>query len=241
VGGVKIIYSGYIRQCTISNNTAFVEGNNWFIEREDFNCSYCITYPTNSLQNAYACRETEPDIVGIYNPHIMPESACIDAGTNILTEGVDIDNEPRLVGLRTDIGCDEFTNISGELTARIISPGAKIPVNHTTTFLSAIEGKAAEFVWMADSGAGILSMTNAVQIECEWETPGFYPVVSGFTFSNGYTYADGDDLDESGGGVLLDESGVVTNCLIVCNTSAKDGGGVMLNRGGTVIDSRIAP
>ena len=51
-------------------------------------------------------------------------------------------------------------------------------------------------------------------------------ILDGFTVTNGYTQSLSWDLDESGGGVLvLNESGVVSNCTLIGNAAHKQGGG----------------
>ncbi len=52
--------------------------------------------------------------------------------------------------------------------------------------------------------------------------------ISGFTLSNGYTRLDSYPFNSKyscGGGVHAEKGGVVTNCIITCNSASSDGGG----------------
>jgi len=60
----------------------------------------------------------------------------------------------------------------------------------------------------------------------------------GFTLSNGFTRTDGDLLyDRCGGGVFLDRSSFVSNCVITRCDAYLYGGGALLNYGGQLVDS----
>jgi hypothetical protein len=51
-------------------------------------------------------------------------------------------------------------------------------------------------------------------------------ILDGFTLTNGYTRAFGHiSREQGGGGAWCESRGVVTNCILVGNTSARDGGG----------------
>jgi len=65
-------------------------------------------------------------------------------------------------------------------------------------------------------------------------------VVSGFTLSNGFTRLLGDDVyEQSGGGALLDNGGLLTNCIIIENYAYKLGAGVYCLEGGKINFCRI--
>ena len=69
-------------------------------------------------------------------------------------------------------------------------------------------------------------------IRCVYVGPG--AILSGFTLRYGYTRASGDPfLEMSGGGVLSETSGSITNCVITGSSASLDGGGIY---GGTAYD-----
>jgi len=65
--------------------------------------------------------------------------------------------------------------------------------------------------------------------------------LSGFTLSNGFALNYGNDVpDQIGGGVYIQQDGVVSNCVITSCKALNDGGGaVCINYSGMIIDSTI--
>ena len=60
-------------------------------------------------------------------------------------------------------------------------------------------------------------------------------ILAGFTISNGTTHAVGHaSYNRGGGGVLLDQGGVLSNCLVIANTATNQGGGILCYYGGSV-------
>ncbi len=77
--------------------------------------------------------------------------------------------------------------------------------------------------------------TNAVR--CLYMSAG---TVSGFTFSNGHTRTYGDyDYERSGGGVLCNFNGIITNCIVSGNKAYQLAGGVYCLYNGIVRDCKI--
>jgi hypothetical protein len=65
-------------------------------------------------------------------------------------------------------------------------------------------------------------------------------LLSGFTITNGHTYATGDwGAYQRGGGVILYQGGTVSNCVIRGNSANITGGGVDFHYGGVVADCLI--
>ena len=65
-------------------------------------------------------------------------------------------------------------------------------------------------------------------------------VISDFTLSNGFTRLLGDNVyEQSGGGALLDNGGMLTDCVIIANYAYKCGGGVYCLEGGEINFCRI--
>lgn len=59
--------------------------------------------------------------------------------------------------------------------------------------------------------------------------------LSGFTLTNGHTHASGASFYElAGGGILVENGGVISNCTISFNSAANEGGGGYCNYGGTL-------
>ena len=64
--------------------------------------------------------------------------------------------------------------------------------------------------------------------------------LNGFTLKNGSTLSSGDqNINQGGGGALLDHGGTLTNCIVSGNRCNKQGAGVNLHHGGTVINCTI--
>lgn len=63
----------------------------------------------------------------------------------------------------------------------------------------------------------------------------------GFTVTNGHTHTIGAYRvhDESGGGVFLDQGGIVSNCTIRSSSANSDGGGVFCTNGGQVVNCTL--
>jgi hypothetical protein len=77
--------------------------------------------------------------------------------------------------------------------------------------------------------------TNAVR--CLYMSAGS---VSGFTFSNGHTRTYGDyDYERSGGGVLCNFNGTITNCIVSGNSAFELAGGIYCLYNGIVKDCEI--
>jgi parallel beta-helix repeat protein len=114
-GGVRIANKGIIKNCIIWGNVASSQDNDIYIQVvESPNILYCdISDSPFCGQNGNICED--PMFVDPENNdyHLRPDSPCIDAGdpnfVPVLGE-TDIDVEPRVMGIRVDIGADEFTS-----------------------------------------------------------------------------------------------------------------------------------
>jgi len=122
-----------MRHCTIVQNTAGLGGGifcNRYGEHEIGNCIVWANTATDSPQIAGTPSVSYCDVQGGYpgvrninadpllvrpitgDYHLTADSPCIDAGYRLYVPSyreTDFDNEPRIMGLQTDIGADEFT------------------------------------------------------------------------------------------------------------------------------------
>ncbi|MBN1673525.1 MAG: type VI secretion system tube protein Hcp [Kiritimatiellae bacterium] len=115
---------------------------------------------------------------------------------------------------------------NGELHGRlIVAAGVRV---------HSVNGPGSTTILGATDAGG--SGPNAAR--CAYLGPGAELV--GFTLSGGQTRASGALLDQCGGGVLLDEGGMVSNCVVTGNAAAGFCGGVYCRNGGTVAGCTVS-
>ena len=73
-------------------------------------------------------------------------------------------------------------------------------------------------------------------VRCAYLTAG--SLLSGFTLSNGFTL-DGFSKHSYGGGVYLDEGGILSNCTITACSAKAQGGGAFCNNSGLITECRF--
>ncbi|MCK5851812.1 hypothetical protein KAH27_02175 [bacterium] len=171
-GGVYCADSGKMVNSLIYNNEA-PEGTNIFLENPGTGITYCCTTPLISGSGNISAN---PMLAGVFNPHIVSNSPCINTGINSsVPVSVDIDFEQRIFGGTVDIGCDEFINggMTGGLSVAIITDYTNSVINFPLTFISDIQGKADTFQWNIE-GFGIPE--NKTFITKMWSTPGNYKI-----------------------------------------------------------------
>lgn len=104
--------------------------------------------------------------------------------------------------------------VAGSMTNRVSLSKAVVLRSVNGPAVTMIEGAAA-----AGGGDG----DGAVR--CAYV--GTNATLCGFTLTNGHTRADGDlVLEQRGGGAWCEPSGMISNCVLVCNSANKRGGGV---------------
>jgi len=88
-----------------------------------FSCSTPLAEGTQGINNI----ADEPRIASLLDPHLLPGSPCINAGTNKpgLEAAQDFDGDLRINGDRVDLGADEFWPIHSPIRFR--SPSACPP------------------------------------------------------------------------------------------------------------------
>ncbi|MBA4387018.1 MAG: hypothetical protein C0404_03495, partial [Verrucomicrobia bacterium] len=197
-GGGVYSYNTLIRNCTVVSNTAYVDGGgiygscdadharqnsiiydnsapanpNWSSGTYNYSCTIPLPSGMGNITN-------QPGTLGLRNPHIVSNSACVDAGFNQAASamGVDIDGEDRIIGGRVDIGCDEFlaSGATGVLSAAIsVLPGCSAAAGYPLSFAANIQGRAHSFTWTFGDG---VETTNMVVAPHSWNATGVYAVV----------------------------------------------------------------
>ncbi len=97
----------------------------------------------------------------------------------------------------------------------------RVVINRAVTITS-VNGPGVTFIVGQGSGTG----TNGDgAVRCVYV--GGNALLAGFTLTNGHTRSTGDfSQEQSGGGAWCATSGVLSNCVLVCNSANFSGGGV---------------
>lgn len=201
-GGVLCYYGGSVVNSTFVGNRAFVQGGgvycegggtvrnsimyynhgamgaNWLgvgggISFEN-NCTAPLPEGPGNFTNA-------PAMAGINNAHLLTNSPCIGAGSNLLASGIefDMDGEARILYGRVDAGCDEFSppGLVGPLFAAVAAQSLRTAPGSALDFWAIVEGMASRTQWTVDTGAGLRSVTNSMQLQQSWPAAGSYNVI----------------------------------------------------------------
>ncbi len=262
-GGLWVVNnsSPFIVNNTVVNNTASGPGTGIGSSGSQtfpFDITNCIVWG-NDLYN---CTATYSDIEGGYpgegninadprfvdiaggNLHLLPDSPCINAGNPNYVPGpyeTDIDGDPRVIGLRIDMGADEVDTellvpteyetiqaaIDASYNGNIVIVAPRIytgPGNRDIDF----KGKA---ITVRSTNPNDPNVVAATIIDCNGSEAephsGFIfqngedanSTLEGFTITNGYANA--------GGAIYcIASSPAVKNCIFSKNVSKWDGGGI---------------
>lgn len=166
-------YKSTLYNCVLYyNTTATPDGANY----DDISTmSYCCTWPLPSGVGNFT---NAPGISAFDNPHLLPGSACIDAGWN--TYGgiaTDVDGDARTNGPAVDVGCDEFwaASATGALAVAIaVSPSTNTVVGFPLSFQATIEGRPSTVRWQFGDGTVV---TNQNPVSHGYAGVGSYAVV----------------------------------------------------------------
>ena len=190
-GGLWTDTGGRIRNSILFDNLAAF-GNNWFNDSGSSPVyDHCCITPDPGGPGHIGL---PPMLAGRFNPHLLTNSPCINAGDSAWASGVDIDNEARLAGTAPDIGCDEVdpTNLVSDIRGGIYAPATNVTVQTPITFYADTQGQIRWMVWSAqdpDADGGYVNWTNAPSITHAWNTPGDYLIL--LQAFNGIWYGDG--------------------------------------------------
>ena len=174
-GGIRCRTGGDLRNSIVYHNIAPEHPNfenmgyNDYPDR--FSYKNCCIFP--DFEDGEENIISDPKLAGIANPHLLPESPCINAGNNEFATGYDLDGEIR-INDTVEIGCDEYfdNNIVGNLDVGIIASITNLTINSSCEFISNIKGKALRIVWNIGENE-----SNAMKIVHSWAEPGNYPVI----------------------------------------------------------------
>jgi hypothetical protein len=183
-GGIYLsVYSAMVRHCTIVGNTAEVGGGIYCAELDEVAIADCIVRSNRASRGpqisatpsvSYSNIEGHWQGLGNINAdplfmdpgsgdyHLSIGSPCIDAGDPqyIPYPGqADLDNEPRVMGLRVDMGADEYTS----------SPTAVLNVYpKQLVFHADVNGANPESQVLHIENAGFAPLTWAITKDCPW-------------------------------------------------------------------------
>lgn len=136
----------------------------------------------NNCTRGYASSFTgsisnEPMFAGYLNPHLLPNSPCIDAGTNLAAQSaLDFDGEMRTNGANVDIGCDEFwwSGCTGAIAIAVSSSWTNVAPGYPVVVDATAEGR---ITGLAPSAPGGVLLTNAVRrYSFSFPSVGLFPV-----------------------------------------------------------------
>jgi hypothetical protein len=182
-GGIFLVVKATLKNCTIISNTAQESGGifcNKYANIKIENCIVCDNTaadlpqiggnPTVSYSNiqggftGIGTIDTNPLFVntGAGDFHLSSLSPCIDAGDPYflpIPSERDIDNEPRVMGIRADMGVDEFT----------ATPTPVIGISPTSfTFQADQGGSNPEEQVLSVHSAGYSNLIWNISHDCSW-------------------------------------------------------------------------
>jgi PKD repeat protein len=159
----------------IYHNTALYNPN-WVSSVLGGSLNACCTVPPPSYELGNITND--PQIVSLSDPHLLPTSPCIDAGSNEVWSllDIDIDGESRLNGDRVDIGADEFWGggVTDALYAAISLPmGDTMAPGYSILIQADITGRCEQTLWTLPDG---LSLTNVALFFRTFTNAGLYEI-----------------------------------------------------------------
>jgi len=272
-GGVIGISGGAVVNCTIANNHSDLDGGG-MCESALFGAvttrvQNSIVYHNTAVSNGanafgpllsweYSC--TTPGVPGPGNLdddprfvarefnqcHLSANSACVDAATNMvwMAGATDADGNPRLQGMRPDMGayeqCVRYVATNG-LHLNPFSDWTTAATNLADGLAAATPGSTilvgpgcydAGVVLRVDTQYWSVLKSIAGAAQTTLSGGGAHRIMSinaAAFLLDGFTIADGLSVDTAGG--LNVTTGIVQNCVIVNNRTGQLGGGLALESG----------
>lgn len=164
--------SDTLYNCIVYFNTATVDAN-W---SGNTSIQFCCTTPLPGF--GLGNFTNLPRLAGIYNPHPVQSSPCIDAASaQYVATATDLDGNPRTNGPAVDVGAIEFTEsaYTGALSAAIgVVPSSNVVAGFSLGFVAAISGRPDQFTWDFGDSA---SATDATITAHAYSSTGTYLVV----------------------------------------------------------------
>ncbi len=164
------IFGSYAWNSIIYYNTAQKDAN----YNNSSVLQHCCTWP---LPEGPGNITNSPLIASRSNPHLLPDSKCINAGNNsVLNIPYDINRGPRTNDATIDIGCVEYgaTSSTGQLSANIeVLPTTNAISNYPLQFQANIFGQPTS--WTIAFGDNT-SVTNIFSAYHSYESTGTFTV-----------------------------------------------------------------
>lgn len=167
---------GGVSGTTISNSIVYYNTDQFGSPNHAYSIvSYsCTTPDPGGIGNI----TNSPGLAGLWNPHIVTNSPCINRGTNSewMAAAVDVDGEPRLAG-SVDMGCDELytsgmnTSIFVVVTADRTNAVVGVPIR----FGVEISKRPRHFSWNFGDGS---SASSETVVEHAYTQAGYYVVTN---------------------------------------------------------------
>ncbi len=157
-------------------NKARVTGHNFADHWERYwrdRPQYCATEPVAGTNGVIAI----PRLVSLENPHLLPDSPCIDAGNDAFATGQTVDflDGARQTGAHVDIGCVEAGShmATGNLSGEILLDASRWAVGFPCTPRARIQGVPLNYTWSFGDGVSTSGVFNPAH---RYRTPGSYDV-----------------------------------------------------------------
>lgn len=169
------VQAGGIDDATIRNS--IVAYNSAPLYADCRSCSFSYSFTSDGSTGA-GNLGGDPGLVCPSSPYLLPDSPCIDAGTNAYVVGRDIDGRSRVSGAYVDMGCHELgTGTAGgpALAVEIDAPYTTAVRGERVPFVARITGHATGYRW--DWGDGTTGDIKAATPEHCFAVTGMVDVV----------------------------------------------------------------
>ncbi|MFH0908255.1 MAG: choice-of-anchor Q domain-containing protein [bacterium] len=185
-------YNGTLYNCTLAGNAATNYGGGAYYGTQ-YNCIVYYNQAPNgpnyySSSFDHSCATplpsgsgniaSDPRIVSVGKPRLLPDSPCINAGTNQtwMAEAVDMAGRARIKDGVVDMGAYEYqaNTQTGSLSVAIGVNYTNVAVGFAPTFTAQIQGEYSGFVWRWGDGG---ETPNSAIAGHAYTAPGTYEAV----------------------------------------------------------------